>query len=728
MENSHLNKKLFYVLSVIIAIGIGLTGCSGEQKKSPEVKKTEIQKKIVKVDYKVPEGSENWPSFRGVDAAGLAKNQQLPSEWDGKSGKNIKWVVKTPGLGLSCPVIWGNKVFLTTAVNTKDDSSLKLGMYGDIDSVKKSDVHSWQLLCYDKESGKLLWKREAYRGVPEIRRHTKSSHANSTPATDGKYIVAFFGSEGLYCYDFEGNLKWKRDFGTLDAGFYRMPKAQWEFGSSPVIHNGRVIIQCDVQKNSFLMSINIEDGKTIWKTDRDEVPTWSTPAIYKKGDSTHIVVNGYKHIGAYDFKTGKPVWWMKGGGDIPVPTPVIAFDHAYISSAHGRMNPIYSVNLESKGEITVAEKNKGNEHVTWYHGRKGAYMPTPIVYGDYLYICRDNGILTCFEAKTGKQIYKERVGGVHRTYTASAVAADGKLYFADEKGAVHIIQAGPEYKHLATNSLGESCLATPAISGKTLFVRTTSHLFAISEGGATAGFTAHSREQKSDFPEIDLSKVKKDGSLNDPAEIINISANSIKQIEALQYDVKFSTTGTFRKRFGDLDMKVEAAGSTGTLPQLLNVNGTCSKDDADSYKFTGGTDGSTYYFADHKAKEFVSGIELRGIGLLGTIAYVCIEVDYHKPEPLKELRSGKSTLKGIKDVNGIRCYEIVTSVPMMRAEVTTCIGVEDFLPRHSVAEYTMRDKSKASVIKSVNNIKIISAVDKSHFRISSHEGYKHTKK
>lgn len=729
MQNNFVSKGLYCLLSSAIACSFLLTGCSGD-KKEAEVKK-EVKKKeevAVKVNYEVPAGSENWPAFRGVQGSGLTKDQNLPLEWDSKTGKNIKWVVKTPGLGLSCPVVWGDKVFITTAVNKKADSSLKLGMYGDIDSVKSDDVHTWELLCYNRDTGKLLWKKEAYSGVPKIKRHTKSSHANSTPATDDKHVVAFFGSEGLYCYDFEGNLKWKRDLGTLDAGFYRMPKAQWEFGSSPVIHEGKVVIQCDVQKNSFLMALDIKDGKTVWKTDRDEVPTWSTPTIYKDKDQTHIVVNGYKHIGAYDFNTGKAVWWMKGGGDIPVPTPVIAFNHAYIASSHGRMSPIYSINLESRGEIAAGEKGKGNENVTWYHARKGSYMPTPIVYGDYLYICRDNGILTCFEAKTGKQIYKTRVGNVHRTYTASAVAADGKLYFADEKGGVHVVQAGPVYKLLASNELGESCLATPAISGGVLFVRTTSHLFAIADGSSNAkGFTAHSREQKEDFPVIDLSKVKKDGSLKDPVEIVNIAANSIKQIESLQYDLKFSTTEQFRKRFGDFDLKVVASGSAGDLPLLLNVKGSCAKDGEEKYDFNGGSDGNAYYFVNHKDKEVKTNVEMSGLGPMGLVAYLCIESDYHKKSPMAALRKGKNTFKGTKEMNGEKCYVIVTSGPGGSSEVTTYISVEDFLPRYSVTEYTMRDKSKASVIKSISNLKVISKIDKDSFKMPQIEGYKETK-
>ena len=223
-----------------------------------------------------------------------------------------------PGLGHSSVVVWGEKIFLTTAVSGVTDPELKVGLYGDIKPVNDDTVHRFQVIALDRESGDIVWTRTAHEGVPKIKRHPKSTHANSTPATDGRRVVAFFGSEGLYCYDLDGSLQWKKDFGVLDSGFFRVKSAQWGFASSPLIHDGKVIIQADVQQGSFLTVLDLEDGHEIWRTTRDDVPTWSTPAIlHPPSGSAQIVVNGFRHIGGYDFATGSEVWRMAGGGDIP---------------------------------------------------------------------------------------------------------------------------------------------------------------------------------------------------------------------------------------------------------------------------------------------------------------------------------------------------------------------------------------------------------------------------
>jgi len=280
----------------------------------------------------------NWPGFRGAFARGVADQANIPIVWDVNSNKNIKWKTKVPGLGLSSPVIWDDMLFITTAISGMENPELKVGLYGDIAPVNDETVHTWKVLCYNKHTGQLLWERIACQGTPKVKRHPKSSHANCTATTNGKYVVVFFGSEGLYCYDMQGNLIWKKDLGLLDSGFFRVPDAQWGFASSPVIFKDRVIVQCDVQKNSFLASFEIETGKEIWRIARDELPTWSSPTISE--DKNQIIVNGFKHIGGYDFITGKEIWKMKGGGDIPVPTPVVARDLIYINNAHGGMAPL----------------------------------------------------------------------------------------------------------------------------------------------------------------------------------------------------------------------------------------------------------------------------------------------------------------------------------------------------------------------------------------------------
>jgi outer membrane protein assembly factor BamB len=421
----------------------------------------------------------NWPSFRGPQASGIAEGFKTPERWNVEKGENLKWKTPIPGLGHSSPVIWGDRVYVTTAVSEQGEADLKVGLYGDIASANDSGPQRWLLLCVDKTSGRVLWQRTAHEGIPKTKRHTKATHANSTPATDGQHVAAFFGAEGLFCFDVEGRLRWKKDLGRLDAGYFRAPEAQWGFGSSPVIHENFVMVQCDVQKNSFLAAFNVADGKEAWRTPRDEVPTWSTPTLMTNAGRTEIVVNGYQHIGGYDFRTGKELWKMRGGGDIPVPTPIVAHDLIFITSAHGRMAPIYAVRLGATGDITLPEGVSTNAHLAWSQSRRGDYMQTPIVVGDQLYCCNDAGVLAGYNARTGEPLYTERLGAGGAGFTASAVAADGKLYCTSEHGTVYVVKAGPKFEVMATNELGEICMATPAISEGTLFFRTRHHLIAI---------------------------------------------------------------------------------------------------------------------------------------------------------------------------------------------------------------------------------------------------------
>ena len=422
----------------------------------------------------------HWPQFRGTFASGVADGP-APTTWNGETGDNIKWKTPIPGLGHSSPVIWGDRVYVTTAISGRKDPELKVGLYGDIASVDDATEHSFRLYCLDKGTGKIIWEKEAYKGVPKIKRHTKATHANCTPATDGKHVVAFFGSEGIYCYTVDGELKWKKDLGVLDAGYYVVPDAQWEYASSPVIYRDKVLVQCDVQKDPFIAALSIEDGRELWRTARDEVPTWSTPAVYEGAGRTQMIVNGYKQIGGFDVETGKLFWSMKGLGDIPVPTPIIAHDLIYITNAHGAGAPLYAIRADATGDISLAEKETANSHIAWSYDRRGNYMQTPLVYGERLYMCRDNGVVTCFDAKDGKKRYNVRLSKGAGGFTASPVAADGKVYFTSEDGEIHVIGDGPKFNRLAVNPMGEVCMATPAISDGHLFIRGAKHLFCVGE-------------------------------------------------------------------------------------------------------------------------------------------------------------------------------------------------------------------------------------------------------
>ncbi len=425
----------------------------------------------------------DWPSFRGPDAAGIAEGYPLPTTWDIDKSENVRWRTPIPGLGLSSPIVWRDRIFISTAIGGQGPTKLKTGLYGEVGSVDDDSVHRWIVYCLDKKTGKVIWERTAHSGVPRVKRHPKSTHANATLATDGEHVVAFFGSEGLYCYDLKGNLIWSKDLGVLESAFFIMPEAQWEFASSPLIYDNMVVVQCDVLKNSFLAAFSVNDGRELWRTARDDYPAWSTPSIYRSGTNAQVVVNGYKHIGGYAARTGKELWRMSGGGDIPVPTPVVFGDMAYITGAHGKISPLYAVRLSATGDISLQENQASNDYVAWMN-KEGAYMATPLVYAGYLYNCRWNGVLCCYDSKSGTRAYQQRLGG--GAFTASPVAGDGKIYIASEDGDVYVVKAGPGYELLAKNSLGEICMATPAISEGVLLVRTQSNLIAIAARGGVA--------------------------------------------------------------------------------------------------------------------------------------------------------------------------------------------------------------------------------------------------
>lgn len=426
-----------------------------------------------------PRPGVDWPQFRGIAATGIAEGEATPAEWNVPAQKNVAWKTAVPGLGLSSPVVWGGQVFVTAAVSGKNDAALKPGLYGNIDSVSDDTSHEWRIYCLDKKSGAIVWQRTAHTGVPKIKRHMKASHANSTLATDGERLIAFFGSEGLYAYDLKGQLLWQKDLGVLDAGFYVVPDAQWETGSSPILHDGVVVIQADVQKGSFLAAFDARDGHEIWRVPRADVPTWSTPTVHSVNGQTQLIVNGMRQAGAYDFRTGKQVWTLSGGGDIPVPTPVVSDGLVYLTNAHGSMAPVYAIRDTATGNISLAEGKTSNDAVAWSYARDGGYMCTPLVYRGLVYIVKFNGVLNVYDAKTGERKFQERLAGGTAAFTASPVASDGKVYLPNEDGQVFVLKAGPSYELLAMNEMGSSVLATPAISEGRLLFRTPNEVIAI---------------------------------------------------------------------------------------------------------------------------------------------------------------------------------------------------------------------------------------------------------
>jgi outer membrane protein assembly factor BamB len=420
----------------------------------------------------------NWPSFRGPDGTGVADGQHPPVTFDGPKNENVRWKTDIPGLGHSCPVMWGDRIFLTTAISSgQPDQKIRIGNYGDVSSVDDTSKHTWQVLCLDRDTGKILWTRTAHEGTPKIKRHLKGSQANCTVATDGTHVVACFGSEGLFCYDFVGKLLWKRDLSTLDSAFALDKEYEWGFGNSPVLHDGLCILQADLSRDSFIAAFSLANGEKVWSTPRDEIPSWSSPVVWKNAVRTEIVTNAAQYARGYDPKTGAELWRLAKKSEVTVPTPVLGKDLAFVCSGNRPIQPIVAIKPGAKGDITPKDNQTTGEFVAWSTPRGGPYMPTPILYGDHFYTLSNSGVVACYEAKTGKEVYKERIGGT--SYVASPVAADGRLYCVAEDGIVRVVKAGPQFELLAVNPLGDNCLCNPAISNGMLIVRTQHHLWAL---------------------------------------------------------------------------------------------------------------------------------------------------------------------------------------------------------------------------------------------------------
>jgi outer membrane protein assembly factor BamB len=423
-------------------------------------------------------GAENWPSFRGTNASGVAEGP-APTTWDVAKGTNILWKTPIPGLAHSSPVVWGDKVFVTTAISSDPKAVFRHGLYGDVEPSNDLSKHAWKVYCLDRKSGKIVWERTSHEGVPKTKRHPKSSQASSTPATDGKHVVAFFGSEGLFTYDMNGNLLWKQDLGALNAGWFYDPDYEWGVASSPILYKNMVIVQCDIQKGSFIAAFNADTGKQVWRTPRPEIPSWGSPTIYDGKTRTELIANGTKAIRGYDPATGKELWKLNNTSEVTATTPVTAHEMIFIGNGYPPLGSIFAIKPGATGDITVKPEEETNPHVPWSKKRGGPYMPTMIVVGDMLYACANQGIFSAYNVKTGDRIYQQRLWDKGSAHSASPVAAGGNLYLAAEDGEVFVVKSGPKFELLGVNHMGEVLMATPAVADGTLFIRGQHHLFAI---------------------------------------------------------------------------------------------------------------------------------------------------------------------------------------------------------------------------------------------------------
>jgi outer membrane protein assembly factor BamB/protein tyrosine phosphatase (PTP) superfamily phosphohydrolase (DUF442 family) len=421
----------------------------------------------------------SWPSFRGPNASGIAEGQNLPNEWNAKSGQNILWRTAIPGLAHSSPIVWGNRVYVTTALSSDPNATFRPGLYGDGDAAKDRSQHKWMIYALDKQSGKVVWERIAFQGEPREKRHIKATYANSTPATDGRIVVAWFGSQGVYAYDVKGRFLWKVDLGRIDLGAYDVPSVEWGSASSPIIWKDLVILQCDTQTDSFIVALNANTGETVWKTDRDELPSWGTPTVATTSKGDELIANASNFIRGYDPRTGKELWRLGKSSKITAPTPIFADDILVVASGRGPERPIFVMKAGARGDVTLPEGKTSSDTILWSRTGRGSYMPTPLIYKGILYVLGNNGTFDAYNLKTGDELYRQRLPLVGNGFSASPVAADGKIYLPNEDGEILVVSAGEKFSHLGTNSMGELLMATPALSDGVMYVRTAQSLFAV---------------------------------------------------------------------------------------------------------------------------------------------------------------------------------------------------------------------------------------------------------
>jgi len=420
------------------------------------------------------EAADNWPQFRGAAASGVSAHSGLPDAWS--ATERVAWKTAIPGRGWSSPIVWGKKVFITTAIKKGGKlEPVKKGLYLGGNRPTPKEVHRWIVYCLDLDSGKIVWENEIHRGVPEHGHHLKNTLASETPVTDGQRVYAYFGNVGMFCFDFDGKLLWSKKWESVPTTF------GWGTAASPVLHDQRIYVVNDNSKESFLVALDKKTGEQIWRVKRDEKSNWSTPFIWENEKRTEIVTPGARKIRSYDLD-GKLLWELGGMSSITIPTPLAGHGLLYVSSGYVMdwRKPVFAIRPGAAGDISLKSGQTNNKYVAWCQKMAGPYNPSPILYGDYVYVLYDRGLFACYDAKTGEEVYgKRRIGASARAFTSSPWAYDDKIFCLNEDGDTFVIRAGREFELLGKNSLGELSMATPAIVRDGLIIRTESHVFRI---------------------------------------------------------------------------------------------------------------------------------------------------------------------------------------------------------------------------------------------------------
>lgn len=418
---------------------------------------------------------ESWPSFRGADSRGVSENTNLPETWS--ATENVAWKTDIPGRGWSSPVVWDKKVFLTTVINEGDTEAPKKGLYfgGNRPGIPDT-THLWKVFCLDLDSGKILWEKEVHRGKPKSSIHLKNSYASETPVTDGQLVYCCFGSLGIYALDFDGKVVWNHELPAYKTRY------GWGTSASPVLHQDRLYYVHDNDESSYLLALDKATGKEVFKTPRDEKSNWSNPYIWQHKERTEIIVPGSGRTRSYDLN-GKELWSFKGMSSITIATPYSHNDLLFLSSGYvgDRTRPVYAIRPGASGDISVSAKETSNKFIAWSNWKAAPYNPSTLVYRDQLYVLLDRGYLSSFNPKTGEEIYGKQRLPSSTGFTASPFAYQGKIFCFNEDGGTNVCKAGKTFELLHTNQLADDDMgmATPAIAGNSLLIRTSARIYCI---------------------------------------------------------------------------------------------------------------------------------------------------------------------------------------------------------------------------------------------------------
>jgi outer membrane protein assembly factor BamB len=422
-------------------------------------------------------GDGQWPAFRGGAQAGVSEAATLPATWD--TNRNVLWKADVPGRGWSSPIVWGGRVFLTSCLSDEKLPEARKGLYiSDLQGKAPSGEQQWVVLCLDASTGKTLWQKTAFQGKARGTVHIKNSLASETPVTDGERVYAVFGNVGIVCYTMDGKEEWKQE---LPA---RKMQMGWGTGASPAAFGGKLFVVNDNEEESYLAALDGKTGREQWRQKRTEKSNWATPFVWQHADRTEIVTAGRGGVRSYGLD-GKLLWELKGMSVITIPTPFARNGLLYVSSGYVAdpfLKPVYAIKPGASGDISLKDGAKSNDFIAWCQTAAGPYHPTPLAHGEYVYVLYDRGLLSCFEARTGKPVYeRKRVGGGSSGFTASPWAYGDKIFCLSEDGNTFVISAGPDFKVLGQNKLEEMSLATPALAGGSLFLRTQSKLYCVRE-------------------------------------------------------------------------------------------------------------------------------------------------------------------------------------------------------------------------------------------------------